>query len=214
MSRSEIQQLYRQRAKRYDLTANLYYLGGFREWHYRKVAVGALDPRPGDTVVEIGCGTGLNFGLLRKRVTAEGRIIGVDLTDAMLERARARLRRHGWENVKLVHSDAGSYAFPARVNGILSTFALGLVPEYEEVIRRGAAALAPAGRWVVADLKMPEGLARHLAPLFLPAARPFGVTLDLAERRPWEVMVRHLWQVRMREYYLGYVYVCVGERSA
>jgi len=50
--------LYRRRARRYNLTANLYYLIGYREYAYRKRAVAALDLAPGDTVVEIGCGTG------------------------------------------------------------------------------------------------------------------------------------------------------------
>ncbi len=78
LTRSELKDLYRRRAKRYDFTANLYYLVGFREWSYRKKAVAALRLRPGDTVVEIGCGTGLNFGLLQTAVGPSGRIIGVE----------------------------------------------------------------------------------------------------------------------------------------
>jgi ubiquinone/menaquinone biosynthesis C-methylase UbiE len=64
LSRSELICLYRKRAKRYDWTANLYYLIGFREWAYRKKAIAALSLNKGDTVVEIACGTGLNFALL------------------------------------------------------------------------------------------------------------------------------------------------------
>jgi len=51
----------------------------------------ALDLHPGDTVVEVGCGTGLNISLLQSEVGPEARIIGVDLTDSMLERARKRM---------------------------------------------------------------------------------------------------------------------------
>lgn len=213
LDRERIRALYRRRAKRYDLTANLYYLIGFREWSYRKRAVAALGLKPGDTVVEIGCGTGLNFPLLEAAVGPRGRIIGVDMTDAMLERARERVGREGWENVELVLADAAQYRFPPGVHGILSTFALGLVPAYDQVIRRGAEALAPGGRWVVADLKLADGPARVLTPLLLRATRPFGVTLDLAERRPWESMARYLPRVTFEERFLGFVYICVGERS-
>ena len=62
----------------------------------------------------------------------------MDLTDAMLDGAMARIAAHGWSNVKLVKSDAAVYAFPSAVNGILSTLALTLVPEFDEVVRKGA----------------------------------------------------------------------------
>jgi demethylmenaquinone methyltransferase/2-methoxy-6-polyprenyl-1,4-benzoquinol methylase len=72
--------LYRKRAKRYDQTTLLYYIAGFRHWGYRKRAIQSLALNQGDTVVEPGCGTGLNFSLLQDRVGTRGRIIGVDLT--------------------------------------------------------------------------------------------------------------------------------------
>jgi ubiquinone/menaquinone biosynthesis C-methylase UbiE len=61
LNKEEILQLYRKRASGYDITANLYYLVGFREQAYRKKAVKAFNLYEDDTVVEIGCGTGLNF---------------------------------------------------------------------------------------------------------------------------------------------------------
>ena len=58
--------IYRKRAKNYDLYARLFPLLGFRQQVYRTKAVQALNLRPGDTVVDIGCGTGLNFPLLEQ----------------------------------------------------------------------------------------------------------------------------------------------------
>lgn len=60
----EIERTYDKRAARYDLTANLYYLLGFREMEYRRRAIKQLDPEQGQTVVELCCGTGLNFRLI------------------------------------------------------------------------------------------------------------------------------------------------------
>ena len=60
---------------------------GFRLYHYRKLTIEFLDLKRGDTVVELGCGTGLNFPLLQQRIGDEGKIIGVDITDKMLENA-------------------------------------------------------------------------------------------------------------------------------
>lgn len=61
LNKDQIKELYVRRARNYNFTANLYYLIGFREYYYRKQAVKELNLKPGDTVVEIGCGTGLNF---------------------------------------------------------------------------------------------------------------------------------------------------------
>jgi len=213
LDRAAIQSLYRRRAKRYDFTANLYYLLGFREQSFRKQAVAALGLEPGDTVVEIGCGTGLNFPLLQRAVGPEGRIVGVDFTDAMLSRARERVARRGWTNVHLVRADAATFPFPVGIDGIISTFALTLVSEYDAVIRRGAESLAPGGRWVVADLKLPATLVGKLTPLLLPVFRPFGVTLDLAQRHPWESLQRHLGNVELREAMFGFVYVASAGNS-
>ena len=104
--------LYRKRAKWYDRNTLLLYLAGFRHWAYRKRAIQSLALQHGDMVVDLGCGTGLNFSLLQERVGPRGRIIGVDLTDAMLEEAGARIASHRWSNVELIKSDAAVYVFP------------------------------------------------------------------------------------------------------
>lgn len=129
LTKNQLIDLYRLRAAWYDFSANLYSLIGFREARYRKQAVAELGLKPGDTVVEIGCGTRLNFKNLREAVGEEGRIVGVDLTDAMLDQAGQRIVRQGWSNVMLVQCDAATYEFPPEVQGVLSTFALTLVPD-------------------------------------------------------------------------------------
>jgi ubiquinone/menaquinone biosynthesis C-methylase UbiE len=67
----------------------------------------------------------------------------------MLDEASARVEVRGWANIELVKSDASDYVFPATVDGILSTFALTLVPEFDKVVRKGAAALMPGKRFVI-----------------------------------------------------------------
>ena len=210
-SKLQIMEIYQRRARRYDLSSRLYKLAGFRIDAYRKRAVEALNLKRGATVVDIGCGTGVNFKALYNAVGAEGHIIGVDASEAMLDQAARRIRREGWQNVKLHHGEAGGWSFPARVDGILSTFALTLIPEYAEVIAGGARALMPGGRFVVLDFRVPESWPVVLKKLWLGITRPFGVTLDLAERRPWMNMHTVLAQVQVRELYLGLAYLADGE---
>lgn len=211
LNKTEIVQVYRRRARRYNFTAQLYYLMGFREWAYRKKAVKALALKRGDTVVEIGCGTGLNFRLFEDAVGAEGKVLGVDMTDRMLECAREEARANHWDNVELTLSDATKYRIPRGVQGVISTFAITLIPEYEDIIRNAAEALAPDGRMVVLDFKMPSGWMRKLTPLMAYLTRPFAVTLDLAGRHPWEAMHKYFNNVSMQECFGGMVYVAVGE---
>lgn len=206
--------IYRKRAKNYDLYAKLFPLVGFQQWAYREKAVQALHLQRGNTVVDIGCGTGLNFPLLQEAIGPEGTIIGVDLTDAMLAQARKQAQDKGWSNVELVQSDAAEFRFPTSVDGIISTYAITLVPEFDRVIRNGCQALKPGKRWAIADFKMPSNALSPLAPLlaFL-LVRPFGGTIDLSSRHPWESIDKYMQNTHMAEFYMGFVYVVVGERG-
>ena len=167
---------YRKRAKGYDTSG----INSFEAW--RKEAVRLLELRRGDMVVDVGCGTGLNFALLEEAIGPEGKIIGVDLTDAMLEQARGRIADYGWQNVELVQSDATHYEFPTQVDGIISTFALTFIPDCERVIVNGCQALAPGRKWVVLDMCWPQGWPRWLQYLlfFLPW---YGITADVIQHR-------------------------------
>ena len=214
LTKAQLIDLYRIRAAWYDFSANLYYLIGFREAWYRKQAVSALGLKPGDTVVEIGCGTGLNFSYLRTAVGEAGKVIGVDLTDAMLAQAEQCIARERWANVVLVQCDAAVYEFPPEVRGVLSTFALTLVPEYEEVIKRAADALATGGRLVVLDFRQPEAWHLWLVRVGVFITKPFGVSMDLTVRKPWEVMKKHFPRVTTKSLFGGFVYIAVGEGRA
>jgi len=211
-SKDDLIKLYRKRAKHYDITANLYYLIGFREWSYRKSAVTALNLTRGDTVVEIGCGTGLNSGLLQEVIGPEGKIIGVDLTDEMIAQAKKGVEENKWANVELVECDAGEYIFPDMVDGILSTFAITLIPEYDTVIWNGHNALAPGKRFVILDFKLPSNWLSFFAPLGVLITRPFGVSMEMASRHPWESIDKYLPNSTFKELYGGFAYIVAGEK--
>lgn len=208
-----LRELYAKRAARYDLSANLYKLIGVRMDAYRREAVRALNLRPGSTVLELGCGTGLNFPLLQQAVREEGKIIGVDLTQAMLARAKARVQRHGWNNVLLVQADVSRFELPRGLDGVLSTFALSLMPAYEEIIRKSAQALTRGGRLVILDLKLTSGALRFLNPLGVLITRPFGGSREAGWRRPWEEMRKYLIDVQVKEHYFGFVFVASGTKA-
>jgi demethylmenaquinone methyltransferase/2-methoxy-6-polyprenyl-1,4-benzoquinol methylase len=196
-----------------DFASSLAYLIGFRDWAYRRRAVDLLGLAKGDRVLEIGCGTGRNFPLLESAVGPAGAVIAVDLSEAMLARARKRAARHGWSNVELVHSDAATYEFPAPVDAVLSTYTLAILPEYDHVIERAYGALKDGGHCVVLDQKLPSGRASRLVPLLDVLSRPLDYSGTLGKRRLWESIRRHAGNVRVEEFYFGFVYLAVGEKN-
>jgi ubiquinone/menaquinone biosynthesis C-methylase UbiE len=207
---------YRKKAKHYDLTSRLYPAPGYPQRAQRLRTVQALGLRPGDSVVDIACGTGLNFALIQERIGPEGRIVGVDLTDAMLDRAHDRIAKNRWSNVSLVQSDAVDFQFPTEVDAILSTYALTQVPGCADVIAHGAAALSEGGRWVVLDLKVPARVPRRLAQLGTAVVRPFASIDEWIMRRPWEAirvaMQEELSDVSWTELLFGTAFLAAGSR--
>ena len=101
----------------------------------RRGCVDALDLDPGDTVVEFGCGPGVNLPALRAAVGPDGRVVGVDITGPMLRRARRLVDRRGWENVSLVRGDATAPPVD-RADGVLATFVTSLFPDADAVVDR------------------------------------------------------------------------------
>lgn len=208
-----VREVYSKRAARYDLSANLYSLIGVRINAYRKEAIRALNLQPGSTVLDLGCGTGLNFPFLQDAVGPHGKIIGVDLTPAMLAEAEARTQKHRWSNVELIQADVSRFEMPQGVDGVLSTFALSLMPAYEEIIRKSAQALTSGGRLVILDLKLTSGALSFLNPLGVLITKPFAGSYEAGQRKPWEEMPKHLTDVQLREYYFGFIYVASGTKD-
>jgi ubiquinone/menaquinone biosynthesis C-methylase UbiE len=193
-TREHLIETYRKKAKHYDATAWLYPVPGYPHRAQRVRALRALGLRAGDSVIDIACGTGDNFPLIEEAIGPAGRIVGVDMTDAMLAQAQDRIAKNGWSNIKLVQSDAAGFDFPAEVNAILSTYALTQVPECAEVIAHGAAALSSGGRWVVLDLKIPDNTPGWVTQPGTAIVRRFASIDEWKIRRPWEAI-----RVAMRE---------------
>jgi ubiquinone/menaquinone biosynthesis C-methylase UbiE len=135
------QRFYGRWARYYDWLATA---PGVQSWRARSVDALALDP--GDTVVEMGCGTGANFPHLRERVGPEGCVVGVDLTAGMLRRARERVDREGWANVHLVQGDATDPPIEGPVDAVLATFVVGMFADPRPAVEHWVDLLAPGGR--------------------------------------------------------------------
>ena len=215
--RERLIKIYRKKAKHYDITSRLYPAPGYPQRTQRLQAVRALGLRAGASVIDIACGTGLNFPLIEEVIGPGGRIVGVDLTDAMLARAQDRIATNGWSNISLVQADAVDFDFPTEVDAILSTYALSQVPECAEVIAHGAKALSDGGRWVVLDLKVPDTTPGWLAGLGTAVVRPFASIDEWIMRRPWETireaMQEELADSSWTDLFFGTAFLAAGSRG-
>lgn len=140
-----------------------------REMEFRRRAIESLNLSEGDTVLDLACGSGRNFGLLREEVGQEGRIVGLDYSEGMLRRAKEKADRNGWLNVELVRADAAETVLrESTFDGAVCTMSMSAIPDHGSAVRNARCSLKEGSILAVMDSSDFEGKLRFLNPLVRP----------------------------------------------
>lgn len=163
----------------------------------RVLGIDGLGLKEGMQVVDIGCGTGLNFSLLQKGIGGTGTVVGIDKSSSMLDQARRRARRKGWKNVILIQADAAAISqeeagerieaaggTPSS-DAVLATYALSLIPKWEQAWENMKTLCRTGARASIVDMKEPEGAAAVLTPVARLACRLGGADI---QAHPWKAI--------------------------
>ncbi len=206
-SQAFIERRYQQWAKVYDWLTPFYLLGNERRLRERTIA--SLHLQPGQSVLDIACGTGRNFALILEKIGPTGKLVGVDYTAAMLARAQERVETEGWNNVELIQGDAAQIDLRQTFDAALSTLAIGVIPDYSGALDRMINRLRPGGWLAIGDAKLNT---RWYGPLLNWIAYGLGYgAAEVMNRKPWELLREQLGDFHYEEWAWEFFYVAAGQ---
>jgi SAM-dependent methyltransferase len=192
---------YRRRADSYDSELLLFE-------PIRTDAIEALELRSGDTVLDVGCGTGLSFELLEERVGDGGRVVGIEQCPEMMAKARQRVHRHDWHNTDLVCAPAASADVPALADAALFHFTHDVLRDLE-AIANILSHLKPGAHVVASGLQWAPPWAWPMNGFVLLAAM-YSVTSFEGLGHPWDKLAQRLTNVRVQTKLGGGIYIASG----
>jgi ubiquinone/menaquinone biosynthesis C-methylase UbiE len=177
---------------------------------FRRQAVARLGLKAGQSVLEIGCGTGRNLRFLREAVGAQGRVTGVDVSSGMLAQAQRTVSRHGWQNVDLIEQDAGTLTLDESVDVVTFSLSYSVLPDRDAVLDRAWETLRPGGRLAIMDAHLPENfLGRVLGPAAEAIATAFPGD---PYSEPWKDLARLSASVHTERFQLGLYFICTIDK--
>ena len=197
---------YARLARRYDVS--LAVLGPWLS-RYRRRAVDSLELRPGDTVLDVGAGTGASLELLAAGVGPEGQVVAIEPSEAMLDAARRRAEAVGLRTVDFRHTTAQDATGLPTADAALFFLTHDIVRS-PDAIERVFASLRPGSR--VACFGAKEGGPPPVRAVMRRFTARFVTTLEGLEA-PWEYVTPRLDEVRIQSLGFDQAYLATGRRT-
>lgn len=184
-----------------------------RQARLRTETVDTLALSPGDGVLDVGCGDGINFSRLRADVGPSGQVVGVDYSAGMVAKAREHVRSAGWENVHVLRGDGQRIGVSTdALDAVVSTMAVSAMPRPERVAHEAARVLRPGGRIALLDARpfpqLPWSLVNPLVERFSAWATDWNPDADVVG-----ALEATFGGVSVSEYVDGAVFVAVARNE-
>lgn len=175
---------------------------------FRKKVIENANIKKGYIVADVACGTGLNFPFLVEAVGKEGKIYGIDVTQAMLDKARQKIRKNNWKNVGLINRNITTWKTNKKFDAIVCTIGLTEIPNYEKVVDNVYRMLKRNGKFVIWDGKRASFIINLLEDLYCGI---FGIKTNL-NIEPWIQIRNKFRNVKMDEYFFGSFYILSAQK--
>lgn len=198
-------ELYRRAVHGYDRHMRPYH-------RWQKRAIDRLQLQAGDVVIDVACGTGINFPLLQERVGPGGRIVGIDLSPEMIGIARERVAANGWGNVELLEAAVEDAVLDVAADAALFSFAHDVL-QSPRAAANVVAHLRPNAR--VASVGAKLGARWHLPVNFFVrrSARDYVTTFRGLEC-PWRELEPYTGDMQSQSLALGGAHLAWGRITA
>jgi SAM-dependent methyltransferase len=193
---------YRRRASVYD-----WELAPFEP--LRREAIAALALRPGEVVIDVGCGTGLSLQALHRAVGAGGQVIGIEQSPEMIALARRRVAEHGWPRITLLEGPVELAHIDARADAALFHFTHD-IQQTPAALANVLGHLKPGARVVATGIKWVDPGLAWAGNVFvlLGALRSVSSLTGLAA--PWDLLQRQLGTLVIEPRLMGAAYCARG----
>jgi ubiquinone/menaquinone biosynthesis C-methylase UbiE len=198
---AKVVEKYRRHAAGYDASAR-------HTMALREKVVGLLGLVPGETVLDVACGTGLSLPLLRNAVGPSGRIIGVEVSPDMLALARARIYGRNWDNVTLIESAMEKADLGGAFDAALFNYTHDVM-QSPRALERTFSFAKRGARVAIAGIKHPPHWLFPLRLWRLLKARPYVTNLSGLDR-PWSRILSYVPDLQVEPVMLGTNYLARG----
>lgn len=181
---------------------------------YRKEAISVLNLEKSQTVLDVACGTGLNFRYLFNGIGPDGRIIATDIAPGMLDKAKIRAQNNGFNNIEFILGDVSEIEL-LEVDAVAAFWCMVSILDYKMALRNLVSNLRSGGKLAVLDFKKIDGFPGiFLKPI---SEKIFQFTHQDIDREPWLYIGQLLTDVKMHEWKLGGIlgnaYLAWGEKE-